>query len=70
MDGGQDGLDFYRKIFQNLACLRPGGSLWVEIGIGQAEAIELLFKTKFKDVEVFKDLNQMSRVVSGKGYCG
>ena len=70
LDGGPDGLDFYRTISGNLTCLKPGGSLWVEIGLGQSEAVSSLFKKNFDEVEVFKDLNQIDRVVSAKDYCG
>ncbi len=66
LDGGEDGLDFYRKIFQKLSCLKRGGSLWVEIGQGQAGSVCSLFeKAGFEKTRVFKDFNQMDRIVSG-----
>ena len=70
LDGGPDGLDFYRTISGNLTCLKPGGSLWVEIGLGQSEAVSSLLKKIFYEVEVFRDLNQIERIVSSKGYRG
>ena len=44
LDGGPDGLDFYRAIAASVpALLRPGGALVVELGAGQAEAVAALF---------------------------
>jgi release factor glutamine methyltransferase len=44
LDGGTDGLDFYRAIAGAApALLAPGGILVVELGIGQAEPVADLF---------------------------
>lgn len=44
LDGGPDGLDFYRVIAATApALLKPGGALVVELGSGQASAVALLF---------------------------
>ena len=44
LDGGTDGLDFYRAIAAEApALLAPGGALVVELGIGQAEPVAHLF---------------------------
>jgi len=44
LDGGPDGLDFYRAIAASVpALLRPGGALVVELGARQAEAVAALF---------------------------
>ncbi len=40
LDGGADGLDVHRRLIREAAVwLKPGGWLWVEIGLGQAEAL-------------------------------
>ena len=44
LDGGRDGLDFYRAIAAAApALLAPGGALIVELGAGQADAVAALF---------------------------
>jgi release factor glutamine methyltransferase len=44
LDGGPDGLDFYRKIAAAVpALLAPGGTLVVELGSGQAQSVAALF---------------------------
>ena len=44
LDGGQDGLDKYRRLFNQVSRkLKPGGSLMIEIGQGQqAEVVRLI----------------------------
>jgi release factor glutamine methyltransferase len=66
--GGEDGLDFYRKlVIQSKALLKKGGALLFEIGYDQREAvIKLLEDNGFKDVVCIKDLSSNDRVVKGK----
>jgi release factor glutamine methyltransferase len=46
LDGGADGLAFYRRIAaEGARFLRPGGRLMAEFGDGQAEALKILFGT-------------------------
>lgn len=68
LDGGEDGLDFYRRIFQHAAAyLNCKGKICVEIGIGQDSDVALIAQhSGFKDVVVIKDLNQINRVVLAK----
>ncbi len=69
LDGGADGLDFYRKIAGQVKdYLNPGGYVYMEIGYDQGEAVsELMRNSGFAEVEVIKDLAQNDRVVKGKG---
>ena len=69
LDGGADGLDFYRKIAGQVKdYLNPGGYVYMEIGYEQGEAVsELMRNAGFTEVEVIKDLARNDRVVKGKG---
>ena len=69
LDGGADGLDFYRKIAGQVKdYLNPGGDVYMEIGYDQGEAVsELMRNAGFTEVEVIKDLARNDRVVKGKG---
>lgn len=71
LDGGEDGLECYRKIFGDLSSLKPGGSLWLEIGWNQRSAIEEMFRRQnFNEIRVFKDFNQIDRIIAGMGFNG
>ena len=69
LDGGEDGLDFYRKIAGQVKdYLNPGGYVYMDIGYDQGEAVsELMRNAGFTEVEVIKDLARNDRVVKGKG---
>lgn len=59
--GGEDGLDYYRRIAQTYqAHLNPGGTLLLEIGSTQADAVAVLFSAK---TSVLKDLGGNDRVL-------
>lgn len=66
LDGGLDGLDFYRKIASKArAYLSLGGSLFLEVGAGQAEDTSVIFEAedKFKVRKIIKDLAGIDRVL-------
>ena len=65
LDGGKDGLDFYRKIIPEAAkFLKPQGWLGFEVGAGQAPAVSAqLKKNGYEDVRVFKDHQEIERIV-------
>ena len=66
LDGGEDGLDCYRRIVQEAPeFIRPGGYLLMEVGEGQSTAVEALLAqvTSFSDVQTKPDLNEVPRVV-------
>lgn len=67
LDGGADGLDFYRSIAQLWKeALTPGGRLYFEVGIGQADSVLRIMRAQgFGDIQVVKDLNDIPRVVFG-----
>lgn len=67
LDGGRDGLDFYRRIaVESTGFLNPGGGLMVEIGFDQGEAVSRLFtEAGFTSVQVHKDLYGQQRIVTG-----
>ena len=69
LDGGEDGLDFYRRIAEGAAShLNPGGSVYLEVGIGEAPAVLELLKARLpcREAGTVKDLNGVERVVWGK----
>lgn len=65
LDGGRDGLDVIRRLVGEAAqALRPGGSLLLEVGDRQAEAVVGLARDAgFALVQVHRDLSQKERVV-------
>ena len=66
LDGGEDGLHFYRKIIEKAPeYLNNRGYLVFEIGHDEAKDICALMEGKF-DVEVIKDLSKLDRVVVGQ----
>jgi len=67
LDGGEDGLVFYRRITGTAHnFLKKGGLLAFEIGYNQGESVRGLMQNDFYDTEVIKDLNDNDRVVIGK----
>ena len=66
LDGGKDGLCFYREIVKKAYnALNDGGILVFEIGYNQAEAVSELM-CDYKNVAVKKDYAGNDRVVIGK----
>lgn len=68
LDGGGDGLDFYRRI-SALApdYLKEGGLLFFEIGCDQAKAVQrIMAEAGFFELSVVKDLAGLDRVVRGR----
>ena len=67
LDGGEDGLDFYRAIAEKWKdALVPGGRLYFEVGIGQADSVLRIMRAQgFGDIQIIKDLHDIPRVVFG-----
>lgn len=64
LDGGADGLDFYRNIANNIKnYLLEDGVLLLEIGYNQGQSVSELFKDTAKEVCVIKDYGGNDRVV-------
>lgn len=69
LDGGKDGLKFYKIIIEEAKkYLKENGKLILEIGYDQKEEVENLIKQsgQYKKIEVIKDLSQNDRVIIGK----
>lgn len=68
LEGGEDGLDFYRKIVEDAPrFLNPGGYLVFEIGAKQRKDIEKLLKDHdFSAIGSEKDFSGLDRVVFGR----
>lgn len=68
LDGGTDGLYFYREITNAAAgYLKPGGKLLYEIGYDQAEDVsEILSLGGFENIRIVKDLSGLDRVAAAE----
>ena len=65
LDGGRDGLDFYRAIVKNFTpALKPGGYLCFEFGMGQGDDVcDILQKHGYTVLERVQDFNERERAV-------
>lgn len=67
LDGGEDGLLFYRAIALKAdRLLLPGGAVFTEVGIHQAGQVACLYEKQGLKVRVYQDLSGIDRVVSGE----
>ena len=66
--GGEDGLDFYRRIIkESREVLRENGLIAFEIGHDQKEAVIAILKEwGYKDINALKDLSGKDRVITAK----
>ena len=67
LDGGVDGLDFYRRLLADSpGHLQPGGILLMEIGSGQGDWVQSHMKAGgYRQVRLLKDLSGLDRAVLG-----
>ena len=67
LDGGEDGLDFYRAVSARWGtALRLGGTLIFEVGIGQAPDVEqIMAQNGFENIVTHQDTQGIWRVVEG-----
>ena len=68
LDGGADGLDFYRAIIKRwTVTLRPNGLIMFEVGEGQADAVkQMLLNAGYVSVASVPDTLNVERVVIGR----
>lgn len=67
LDGGEDGLHFYRRIAEDSPeFLREGGYLLLEVGDGQAAAVVSLLERHFTDITISPDMRGIERIVKGR----
>ncbi len=68
LDGGENGLDFYRKIFSDAGkYLRERGRIILELGFGQAgEVIAVAKESGFKNIEIKKDYAGIDRILKAE----
>ena len=66
LDGGKDGLDFYKKILKlSKDFINKSGRLYLEIGYDQAkEVVDLAKKEGYYNIQIIKDLSGRDRVIS------
>lgn len=70
LDGGEDGLDFYRSVSDKWrSAMHTGSYLFFEVGIGQADDVLRIMRSYgFGDIEIVPDTADIPRVVYGKLY--
>jgi release factor glutamine methyltransferase len=68
LDGGEDGMDFYRRILSSAAeYLTQGGLIFLELGYDQAEAVQQQAEAEaFKEVAVIKDYAGIGRILKAR----
>ncbi|MBE8954249.1 MAG: peptide chain release factor N(5)-glutamine methyltransferase [Quinella sp. 2Q5] len=67
LDGGADGLSFYRRIISDAPkFLSAGGLLAMEVGFNQAAAVKKILArdSRFSDIQTLRDLSGIERVVA------
>lgn len=67
LDGGTDGLDFYRSITQKWSDkLKPGGMMAFELGEGQFDRVKAMMKEiGFENINEFNDIGNIQRAING-----
>ena len=68
LDGGEDGLDFYKTIIKEAPMhLNKGGILMFELGINQFKDVQTLMKNEgYEEIEIVKDYNKIERIIYGR----
>jgi release factor glutamine methyltransferase len=68
LDGGEDGMDFYRQILSSAGeHLSPGGCIFLELGFDQAGLVQKLAQEQgFKDVALINDYSGIGRILKAR----
>ena len=68
LNGGKDGLDYYRKICSHWTSkIKHGGIIAFEIGFEQSDSVKkILEKSGFENIKLFNDINNIPRVIIGE----
>jgi release factor glutamine methyltransferase len=69
LDGGADGLDFYKRIAGEApGYLNEGGIILLEIGFRQADKVDSILRNegKFDIIEIIRDYSGIERVIAAK----
>jgi release factor glutamine methyltransferase len=67
LNGGTDGLDFYRRLIpDSFKYLNPGGFLFLETGTAWQEVLHIITQTGFKNIEKTPDYSGFIRVLKGE----
>ena len=67
LDGGSDGLDYYRRLSYGLRKLLPqGGPVFLEIGYDQGETVPEIFEGRCRNARVIRDLAGDPRVFAAQ----
>ncbi|MBQ9307370.1 MAG: peptide chain release factor N(5)-glutamine methyltransferase [Clostridia bacterium] len=66
LDGGEDGLDLYRRLAADLpAHVHAGSRIFLEVGDGEANSVAALLEQSGFVTDVMKDYQQIDRIVKG-----
>ncbi|HEX8947862.1 MAG TPA: hypothetical protein VF790_02800, partial [Dissulfurispiraceae bacterium] len=70
LDGGKDGLDFYRRILKDAPrYLKRGGAVLLEIGYDQAEGVrEIASRNGLANISFIKDYAGIKRIFAGTSW--
>lgn len=68
LDGGPDGLDFYRAVTSKWSTLlKSNGIMMFECGIGQASEVkEIMYDAGFRNITIHNDTQDIERVIIGR----
>jgi len=67
LGSGESGTEFHQALLEGaVRMLGPGGALYMEVGLGQAESVAAAVNEALGNVEILEDLAGISRIVGGK----